>query len=106
VPSADEKNKEKELQQFSLTQRRALNNALGSLLGSDSSQKFQSFTFEEAVDARIERIEGQSSVYRPSELDRVDRIENELLKTVEELKQVSDEKFQTLSEEENVNTPE
>lgn len=100
----DQTNEEQALQQNYLRQRRALGNALGSLLGAQNNKTFQAFTFEEALDLQIERISGAGTVLRPNELTRVDRIETEVLKAVEELKQVPPEQFLDADPDEDVNT--
>jgi hypothetical protein len=70
------------------------------------SQTAAAFTFEEAVDAQIERIEGASTQIRPNQLDYVENIRNQLVKAAEELKQVSPEKFMNERPAmSNVNTP-
>jgi hypothetical protein len=90
-----------------LRQRQAINNAYGSLQGRQLSQTLAAYTFEEAVDAQIERIEGKSTQIRPNQLDYVENIRNQLVKAVDELKQVPPEKFINVSESDsNVNTSE
>ena len=100
----DNTNEEQRLQRFHIRQRRALNNGLAALVGAQHRQTFQAFTFEEAVDLQIERIEGASTTLRPNQLDRVDRIENELTKAIEELKKVPPEQFLEAKPDEDVNT--
>lgn len=100
----DESNEESKLQQYNLSQRRALNNAYAALEGQKNVMSFAAFTFEDAVDLQIERIEGTGSRLRPNELQRVDRIEQEMLKAVEELKEVPPENFLEHDEENDVNT--
>jgi hypothetical protein len=99
-----ETNEEQGLQQFHIRQRRALNNGLAALLGSQANQVFSAFTFEDAVDLQIERIEGAGTQLRPNRLDRVDRIENELIKAVIELKEVPPENFLEADPDNDVNT--
>lgn len=101
----DNTNEEQRLQRFHIRQRRALNNGLAALVGAQHRQTFQAFTFEEAVDLQIERIEGEGTKLRPNQLSRVDRIENELTKAIEELKKVPPEKFLEANANEDVNTP-
>jgi hypothetical protein len=88
-----------------LTERMALNDAYGSLLGQQTTQSFSAFTFEEAVDAQIERIEGKSTSRRPNLLERVDRIEQATLQAIEVLKKTPPEEFREPDEEQDVNTP-
>jgi len=106
VATNDQMNEEQRLSRFHIRQRRALNNALGSMLGTQASKTFQAFTFEDAVDLQIESIEGQGSQLRPNRLVRVDKIEQELLKAVAELKEVPPEQFLEHDPEDDVNTEE
>lgn len=100
----DKDNEEKDLQQFNINQRKALNNAYAALEGQKTSQSFAAFTFEEAMDLQIERIEGKGTRLRPNELDRVDRIEQEMTKAVAELKDVSPDQILEPDEDNDVNT--
>ena len=100
----DKSNEESKLQQFNLNERRALNNAYAALEGQRTVMTFQAFTFEDAVDLQIERIEGKGSRLRPNELERVDRIEQELLKAVAALKEVPPEEFLDADPDRDVNT--
>lgn len=102
--ATSDENEDQRLQQLHFRQRRALNNAYGALLGQQNIQTFQAFTFEEAVDLQIERIEGAGTTLRPNLLDRVTRVEQELLRAVEELKQVPPEQFMESDSGSDVNT--
>jgi limonene-1,2-epoxide hydrolase len=104
MATTDELDEEQALQRFHIRQRRALNNALGSLLGRQTAQTFLSFGFEDAVDLQIEAIEGASTALRPNQLERVDRVELELTKAVNELKELPPEKFLEPNPDEDVNT--
>jgi len=99
-----ESNEEGKLQKFHLNQRRAVNNAYAALEGQKNTQSFASFTFEDAVDLQIERIEGEGTKLRPNELERVDRIEQGLIKAVEQLKEVPPEQFLEADPDRDVNT--
>lgn len=56
---------------------------------------------------QIERIEGDTEgQLRPNLLERVDRIEGELLKAVELIKTLPPEQFLEPNEDKDVNTPE
>lgn len=100
-----EKNEEQRIQQLHLRQRRAINNAYASLLGEQNTQTFAAFTFEDAVDLQIELIEGDTEgQLRPNQLERVARIEGELLQAVELLKKIPPEQFLESNEDRDVNT--
>jgi hypothetical protein len=100
----EEKGEESKLQRFHISQRRAVNNAYAALEGEKNVLTFSAFTFEDAVDLQIERIEGEGTRIRPNELERVDHIEQGLLRAVEELKQVPPEQFLKKDEDRDVNT--
>jgi len=103
--SKKQDNEDRQMEKNHMRQRRALNNALGSILGTQNSQTFLAFGFEDALDLQIERIEGESTALRPNRLDRVDKIENELLKAVLELKDIPPENFLSVDATTDVNTP-
>ena len=87
-----------------LAQRRAINNSYASLQGSQTAETFAAFTFEEAVDAQIERIEGVDSQTHPNMLARVEKIRGELDKAVAGLKDVPPETFLPVNAPNVVNT--
>jgi hypothetical protein len=101
-----EKNESQSLQIFHIKQRRAMNNAYAALLAQQNTNSFAAFTFEEAVDQQIERIEGKGTQIRPNLLTRVDRIESQLLQAVEELRKVPPDRFLERDPNEDVNTDE
>ena len=105
MATKDETNEEQQLQRLHIRQRRALNNGLAAVLGTQASKTFKSFGFEDAVDLQIERIEGEGTHLRPNRLDRVDRIEAEVLQAVTLLKEVPVHQFLEPDEDEDVNTP-
>ncbi len=89
-----------------LEQRRAVNNAYGSLQGQSIADTFAAFTFEEAADAQIERIEGTDTQQHPNLLNRTENVKQNLLKAIEQLKEVPPEKFLDVNLRDAVNTPE
>ena len=60
----------------------ALGAAYASLSGSYASVGFHTFTFEQALDERIEQIEGGGTTRRPGALARVARVEADLLSAI------------------------
>lgn len=101
---ADGADKSQEL--LYLEQRRAVNNAYGSLQGSNIADSFAAFTFEEAADAQIERIEGKDTQQHPNLLNRTENVKQNLLKAIEQIKLVAPEKFLDVNLTDAVNTPE
>lgn len=85
--------------------REALNNAYSALLGDQSVKSFSAFTFEEALNNQIERIEGTGTQLRPNLLARVDRIENTMLQAIEQLKALPPDMFREADQTTDVNTP-
>jgi uncharacterized protein YicC (UPF0701 family) len=91
-------------QDLSLRLRRQVSNAYAAVRGEQTAKDFAAYTFEEALDAQIERIEGEGTQLRPNLLDRVTRIETELVSAVEEIKAMPPESFIEPNPDEDVNT--
>jgi hypothetical protein len=75
-------------------------------LGEQVSKSFAAFTFEEAVDAQIARIEVNVTKLRPCLLDRVDQIQNALTDAIKQIKAAPPESFVPRDPKTNVNTSE
>lgn len=73
--------------------RTALNDAYAALEAEKYTNSAVAFTFEEAVDLQLQRLVGPGSRIRPSQRERVDKIELELVQAVEQIKQIPPEKF-------------
>lgn len=86
--------------------RETLANAHAALQAERTIQSFSAYTFEEALDAQIERISGAGTQLRPNELDRVDRILSQVSDAVDQIKSLPPETFAKPSEADDVNTPE
>lgn len=106
MPNVKDQNEQKEEQARNIQERVALNNAYAALQGQQNIQSFSAFTFEEALDAQIESIEGASTDKRPNKLERVTRVEQEALQAIAKLKEIPPEYFQEPSADEDVNTEE
>lgn len=104
VGTKDQDNEERRVQDLHAAQRRAINNAYAALLAQANIETFQAFTFEEAVDAQIERIEGAGTDLRPNLKGRTERIRNLVVKAAEELKKIPPDQFLDKDEERDVNT--
>jgi hypothetical protein len=102
----DQELQEQKQQRDNLKLRTALNTSYAALEGAKYTNSVLAFSFEEAVDQQIQRIEGPGTSLRPSELERVDRVEQQLLKAVEEIKQVPPEFFLSRLQGRDVNTDE
>lgn len=92
-------------QSRNLRERESLGNAYGALVGQQSIQAWSAFTFEEAMDAQIEAIEGPSTDKRPNQLERVDRIEQECLSAIAAMREIPPEQFLEPDPNHDVNTP-
>jgi hypothetical protein len=91
-------------QQQNLEIREHLNDAYAALEGTKAVQSFSAFTFEDALDAQIERIEGSDTTLRPNELHRVNRIETRLLDAVTKIKALPPDAFVEPNRDRDVNT--
>ena len=100
----DREGEEARVQNLHAQQRRVINNAYAALLAQQNIDTFQAFTFEEAVDAQIERIEGEGTKLRPNLIDRTKGIRDRIVKASEELKKVPPDQFLDKDEERDVNT--
>ncbi len=96
-----DESEEQALQQLALKERTALNDAYSTLAGQSAIATFQAFTFEEALDATIEKIEGTNGL-RPNLLARTDAVEQTLTGIVTQLKGMPPEAFQDPKPEEDV----
>lgn len=104
APTKQEQHEAAAAQEKSVQQRENIQNAYAALLGDQSNQTFHAFTLEEAMDAQIERISGESTRVRPSSLDRVERIKNQLLQTIDQVKSVDPSEFVLRDNSTDVNT--
>jgi len=113
VVNEEEKADQVKNQERNTELRRDLQNVYASLLGEQTAKSFAAFTFEEALDAQIERIcggtsecpGGSSTQTRPNELDRVSRIENRAVQAIEKLKILRPEEFIPPDQGDDVNPP-
>lgn len=93
------------LQSQNLEIRESLNNAYAAVEGEKAVQSFAAFTFEDALDLQIERIEGADSEMRPNELHRVDKIENNVVAAIAKVKALPPTAFVEPNHDRDVNTP-
>lgn len=98
-------NGEKKGQALNISIRRALNNAYAFVKGRESVQSFSAFTFEDALDQQIERIEGVGTSYKLNDIDRVTKIENDIVNAVEQVKALPPDSFLLPDSASDVNTP-
>lgn len=84
--------------------REALSSAYAAIEGQKAVQSFTAFTFEDALDAQIERIEGADTDMRPNELHRVDKVESNVMAAVAKVKALPANAFVESRDERDVNT--
>lgn len=109
MPSVDSPSKQSNQEAAGLEQneelRRVINQSLGAVLGRQSTESIFALTYEELVDAQIERIEGKGTDVRPNELERVNKVESDLLNVVEKIRSMPPESFLMSDSTRDVNTP-
>lgn len=103
MATRDQRLQEQQQQRDNVKLRTALNNAYGAIEGRKYTDTVVAFTFEEAVDAQIERLSATDRL-RPNDFDRTDRIEAELLQAVDNIKKVPPEAFMQTNSVRDVNT--
>mgnify|MGYP001382640223 CR=1 FL=1 len=102
MATTETQNQEKQEDDLCQRLRGALNDAYAFVLGQQSVRSFAAYTFEDALDAQIERIDGVSTAIRPNELERVERIRSKVVAAAAEVEELREIKVQ---EWEKVNTP-
>jgi hypothetical protein len=101
-----EKGEEKNDEERNTALRTSLSDAYAALLGDQSRQSFGAFTFEEALDANIERIEGVATQLRPNLLERTARIMNRVIQAADTAKALDPDLFKKPDPNKDVNTDE
>lgn len=87
--------------------RRSVANAYAFVKGQETTESFSALTFEELLDAQIERIEGPGTDIRPNVLDRIRKVKSDLLAAVTAIKAQPDDFFkQPDAKEDTVTEPE
>lgn len=86
--------------------REALNKGYAVLEAEKYTNTAAAFTFEEAVDQQIQRLEESGSRIRPTPLERVEKIEQELKQAVESITAIPPEEFIKTIRGRDVNTEE
>lgn len=85
--------------------RRVLNQSLGAVQGRQTTESFFALTYEELADQQIERISGKGTATRPNELERVNRVEQDLLNAAAQIRNIPPEQFLLSDPTRDVNTP-
>lgn len=82
-----------------------LNQAVGAVQGRQVAESFFAVTYEELADQQIERIEGKGTTTRPNALERLDKIESDLLNAISQIRDIPPENFILADQTRDVNTP-
>lgn len=102
--SEKDKGQEESVHELQMRLRRSVGNAYAFVLADQNTQTIASFTLEDALDLQIESIEGGGTQLRPNKLDRLERIKQEIVTAVEQIKELPPEYFQDPDETKDVNT--
>ena len=100
APSQDDP----KLQSQNLELRKALSDAYAAVEGAKAVQSFAALTFEDLADQQIQRISGPDTEARPNELNRVQRVLNNVIQAVAKIKALPPESFAKQMEDRDVNT--
>lgn len=100
-----ETNKDMQKQEDNARLREDLSNAYAALVGEQSVKSFYNYTFEDAMQAQVDRIQGPSTKLRPNLMDRIDSIEAKVVQSANQIKQQPPEAFVEKDSTKDVNTP-
>lgn len=101
---ADESTPSSQAQEQLREFRRIVANAVGELRSNQVRDTFSAITLEELMDQHIELLQGTSDPVRPSRLQRVKRVKQELDDSIEAMKGTPVEAFRRHDPETDVNT--
>jgi hypothetical protein len=85
--------------------RLVINQSLGAVQGRQTAEAFAAITYEELASQQIERITGAGTTTRPNELERVNKIESDMLNAVQQIRNIPPESFLLNDPSRDVNTP-
>lgn len=100
-PSDSDKQKEAR----NITLRRVMSSSYAFVKGVELSQTFSSLTPEDCIDEHIRLIEGARYDGRLNKLGELDKIKNDLLAAVEQIKAIPPEEFLEAKPDQDVNPP-
>lgn len=84
--------------------RETLQGAFAFVEGQKITQSFSALTPEDCFDAFIERVEGKDTTARPNVLNRIAKVRNDVLASIEKIKVMPPEAFREARPDEDVNT--
>ena len=91
-------------QDFNLELRVSLASAYASLEGTKVVTSFAATTYEDLADQQIELLAGTGSPLRPTQQQRIARVESSILASVQKLRDLPEEVFRRADEDKDVNT--
>jgi hypothetical protein len=92
-------------QDLSLQLRVAVNNAYAYVKGQESTQSFLAVTFEDLAAAQVQRLSGKGTTTRPNFIDRIKKVEADIVSAAKQIKQLPPEAFLPPDDQRDVNTP-
>jgi len=104
APDTKTQNEEDASQDETIRQRLEISNGYAVLLGEQTNQTFSAFTFEEALGLQVETIKGKGTESHPNQLERVARIKDQLIGSVDQILKLDPSKFNKVTDQ-TVNTP-
>jgi hypothetical protein len=105
MSGSSSKKDDPKLQSQNLELRKAISDAYAAVEGYKSVQTFSAITFEDLADQQIERISGKDTQSRPNELNRVQRVLENLKQAVTQIKNMPPDAFEDSDKDRDVNTP-
>lgn len=85
--------------------RRIVADAVGELRSQEIRDSFASISLEELLDQHIERMQESTDPIKPSRLQRLRKVKDDLVASVEAIKAVPPERFRRADPSQDVNTP-
>jgi hypothetical protein len=85
--------------------RQDINDAYAFVEGSKTTQTFASLTFEDLMDAQIQRLTGPDTPQRPNPLNRIAAIATRTVDAVSKIKQLPPDFFNPRDDTDSANTP-
>lgn len=85
--------------------RECLGNAYAAVEAQKNVQSFSAFTFDDALQAQNDRIEGADTDARPNELHRIDKVQADVQAAVSQVKALPPDAFVEADDDRDVNTP-
>lgn len=86
-------NADDQKQELSDQLRESVAAAYAFVRGQETTESFSSITFEEVLDRQISSLEGSGSDIRPSVLERIQKVKEDILAAVENIKAQPDDFF-------------